>query len=137
MSATPANAPVRLSFGIGGFNGMSYEVEFSGEAIHVRSGVGHGAWRDNIAVTPSAEAWLQFWQAVDAIDVWQWQPEYFDHDVLDGTQWELELAHAGSSVKCEGSNAYPGANGPSYGRNTAFARFLKALRTLTGVKAIG
>lgn len=137
MPATHPILPDRFLFGIGGYGGPSYEVEFTAGVLHVRSGVGHGAWREKTTVTPSPEAWSQFWQAVDAIGAWQWQPEYFDHDVLDGTQWELELAHAGSSVKCEGSNAYPGANGPSYGRNTAFARFLKAIRTLTGVKAIG
>ena len=130
------STPDTLHFGIGGYDGISYEVELAGGAIHVRSGVGHKAWRENTTVTPSPEAWTQFWQTMETIGVWQWQPQYFDHEVLDGTQWELELKHAGRSVKCDGSNAYPGTSGPDYGRTSAFAQFLKALRTLTGVKAI-
>ena len=78
--------PERFRFGIGDFDGMSYEVEFSGEPIRARSGVGHGAWRENTAVTPSPDAWSQFWQAVEAIGIWQWQESYFNHDVLGGTQ---------------------------------------------------
>ncbi len=131
------SAPDILRFSIGGFNGPCWDVELKAGALVVcarRAGYIEGK---ETVVTPTAEAWSRFWLALDAAGVWRWLPDYTDNNVLDGTQWELELAHAGSRVKCGGSNAYPGANGPSYGRNTAFARFLKALRTLTGVKAIG
>lgn len=131
------SAPDPLHFGIGGFNGPSWDVELKAGVLVVReTRAGYVDGKETI-VTPTPEAWSQFWQTAEIIGVWQWQPEYFDHDILDGTQWELELTHAGRTVKCDGSNAYPGANGPNYGRNTAFARFLKTLRTLTGVTAIG
>jgi hypothetical protein len=42
------------------------------------------------------------------------------------------LSHAGCHLRSEGSNAFPGAPGPDYSRSCAFARFLVALRKLTG-----
>ena len=39
----------------------------------------------------------------------EWKREYMDHDILDGTQWELKVAFDGDvkPLVCTGSNAYP------------------------------
>jgi hypothetical protein len=52
--------------------------------------------------------------------------------VLEGTQWFLSLSHADRKLKCEGSNAYPGAETDPDPEVGPFSQFLRALETLTG-----
>ena len=130
------NLPATIHFSIGCFNGPCWDVELKSAALIVRSNRAGHIEGDATTVTPTAEAWSQFWQAIEAADVWSWLPDYTDNTILDGTQWELELAHAGRSVKCEGSNAYPGHNAPGYEDSPQFLHFLTALRTITGMKGI-
>lgn len=131
------NPPDTLHFGIGGFESLCWNVELKADALHVRSWRAGNESGSETVLTPSPEAWSKFWQAVDAANVWRWKADYTDNDVLDGTQWGLELAHAGRRVSCEGSNAYPDHNAPGYDESPSFTQLLSALRTLTGVKAIG
>ena len=130
------NSPNTVHFGIGGFNGPCWDVELKTGALVVReTRAGYVEGKETL-VTPTVEAWSRFWQAVENTGVWQWQSRYFS-EVLDGTQWELELAHAGRTLRCDGSNAYPAHNDPDYDESPQFMQFLAALRTLTGLENIG
>ena len=84
------------------------------------------------SIKPSEDQWFEFWQEVDRIGVWAWLTEYINPDVLDGTQWSLELSHSGRRIKCEGSNAYPGCPKIDHPDDGPFADFLRALARLTG-----
>ena len=68
----------------------TYELDFS-----------IGSWRDKKDITwnetyieyksspiliPSEEDWKLFWNAVDDLNVWKWEKDYFDQYMLDGTQ---------------------------------------------------
>ena len=47
------------------------------------------------------------------------------------------MRHKGRSVRAYGSNAFPGAVGPDFPETCSFAKFLQALRQLSGVTTIG
>ena len=93
-------------------------------------------WHQPIELYPSPEAWARFWLAVETAGVWRWAAVYHNHEIMDGTQWSLELEHQGQAVKTSGSNAYPGCVGPVYSNSCEFGQLLKALRHLTGIKTI-
>ena len=59
--------------------------------------------------------------------------------VLDGTSWDLEIAHDGRQLTTYGCNAYPESEGPdgdiSYPRGGQFDRFIHAISRLAGIPA--
>lgn len=55
----------------------------------------------------SAEKWNTFIEDVLACDVLDWESNYHDLNVLDGTQWSLEITGDFGSIQTSGSNAYP------------------------------
>ena len=78
-----------------------------------------------------------FRAVVDRLDVWSGAASYErDGLIVDGTQWSLELRWGERAVVGGGSNADPGAGATVSGSN-AFRAFLRAVRKLTGVDAIG
>lgn len=42
-----------------------------------------------------------------SINVFNWNSKYVDMDILDGTQWELEIEVDGGHIKKHGSNMFP------------------------------
>ena len=56
----------------------------------------------------SSEQWEEFWKTIDEIDAWRWGKDYFNQDILDGTQWELVIDRKGKRRRrIFGSNDYP------------------------------
>ena len=125
----------RLQFSIGGFFRESHELVSVTTQIRYTFNPHPGVWPEPQILTPEPDHWKAFWRDIEAAGVWRWQKRY-DSEVLDGTQWELRLRHAGRSVHCYGSNAYPGCRGMTVSSKTEFGRFLTALRKLTGIKTI-
>jgi hypothetical protein len=130
------NHLTRLNFSIGGYLGECHEVEWKQDALWCRRAEGAYMWKPAVALSPGPEAWERFWKVLDAAGVWQWENRYENVDVLDGTQWSLELKHLGKSLTSEGSNAFPGSDNADYPESSAFGKFIKALRELTGQEAI-
>jgi hypothetical protein len=119
---------------IGGFPGTSYQVELAGDTIIHRS---LDALSDHAAVTevrPTPERWSAFWCACEKIGVWNWKASYHNHEVLDGTQWELSMRVGSSSIKTSGSNAYPDPEPTAdpVDESRSFVAFRAALRKLLG-----
>ena len=49
-----------------------------------------------------------FWQEIDEFDVWSWEKEYSNNEILDGFGWELLIKRKGKRErKIEGFNSYP------------------------------
>ena len=128
--------PTRLRFDFGGFQAEGFELRFSRGRVLYRHTVGSFPDSKPRELRPTEPQWSQFWQEVDRIGVWQWTREYWNHDVLDGIQWSLELRCGERRVKSEGSNCYPGSTGPGYPADSPFAQFLRALAHLTGLAEI-
>ena len=56
----------------------------------------------------SYEEFEKFWVSAQKTGFMNWDDEYIDWDVLDGTQWEMVItSYDGSVKKIYGSNAYP------------------------------
>ena len=122
-----------LNFYIGGFFGGYERVIWQNDKLH------HQFFERNFdddekpdkvlnETAPSTKDWEEFWQAVDALKVWNWKKVYNNDDVLDGTQWQLRIKKQGKrGRKIFGSNAYPEPKG-------TFNSFIKALNKLSNSK---
>ena len=57
----------------------------------------------DLEIVPSPEAWQSFWQACDALDVWNW-PSYIgpEYPVFDGLQYQLRIAVADRRIESSG-----------------------------------
>ena len=129
--------PKTMTLYIGGWDGPSYSVTLTNDVVVYREG-GGGPLIDKApeqVISPRAEQWKQFRTDMDTIEIWNWKTNYIDHDVLDGTQWRVEITYSNRSITAEGSNAYPGSSGPEI--STQFRRFLEAVRKLINGKPFG
>jgi hypothetical protein len=118
----PTAIPTRLIITIGGFHGPHYDVRLECGRLQYRTDDSHQM------VTPSAENWATFWAAMDRIGVWSWDARYDDVEVLDGIQWSIEISDSSRSVRCLGSNAYPGGQNLKHAR--PFREFLNVIESL-------
>ena len=49
-----------------------------------------------------------FWKEIDEFDVWSWEKEYSNNEILDGFGWELKIKRKGKRKReIEGFNSYP------------------------------
>ena len=136
MTKHPAHLPTTLRFEIGGFMGQSHDLWFKGGLLNYRTAAGAYSWGETIQISPGPEQWEAFWRTVDAADVWNWRAEYQDPGICDGTHWSLSLRYRGRTIRSQGSNAYPGAEGPEVPPQSSFEAWLEALRQLTGIREI-
>ena len=111
-----------LNFSIGGFSQGNEKIIWQDNKLY------HffdGSFLDQDFITPSNKDWEQFWDVVDAINVWNWKKDYHNDDVLDGTQWELAIKRSGKRKRrIFGSNKYP----------TQFMSLINALNNLSKSK---
>lgn len=134
LQAQAGERPARFKVGIGGFFGPSYAVELSekGALVYSRNAktfvAAEGTVRETVEVSP--EAWRTFCRELDEIDVWAWKPRYENPNVMDGTQWQVDIAACGKSIASTGYNDYPGGTLPPDGDR--FPRFLRAMSELLG-----
>ena len=126
---------VTLNFTIGGF-GRGYErIIWQENKLHHQL-FNHAYPEDEIEVpdevlresTPFPKDWEDFLHVVDELKIWNWDKEYFNKHIMDGTQWELKIKRQGRRRRrIFGSNAYPKPNG-------TFTTFIMALNRLSNSK---
>ena len=89
---------------------------------------------DTLRAVPTAEAWRDFWTAMDRSGVHRWRRRYTAEGVLDGSGWSLRIAAGGQVVESHGSNAYPDRFGAEHELKLTddFRAFLTALGELVG-----
>jgi hypothetical protein len=125
--------PNHLHFGISGFEHFGFEIELlrTGQ-LKITTGFRDG---EPSFITPTPEQWEKFWHEVDAIGVWTWKSSYSSM-VLDGSWWEIDIAHGTRRLQSEGNNAWPESEDPAgpltYPAAGQFERFLRAITFLTG-----
>ncbi len=121
---------------IGGFLGISYRIELrEGGVLDYNATERGGREVQHLRITPAAADWRAFRAALDALEVWQWQPDFSNPGVSDGTQWSLDIAYADRVLKSRGSNNYPDSAGRPNGEpamTPAFLRYLAAVEKLAG-----
>jgi hypothetical protein len=116
------SAPTKFVIKIGGFFGPNYEVGWHRRRLWYRND------HLQLEISPSREDWRAFWTRLDQIGVWNWRKRYDDPDVLDGTQWSLDISDGVRTLQCFGSNRYP-ENLATKG-SSPFKQFLKAVEAL-------
>lgn len=126
-SGVTAKTPTRFVVTIGGFFCGHAEVRWRRGKLWYRHDRVDGS---EVSVVPSAHEWETFWSAMDRISVWGWRRSYDNPDMLDGTQWSVEISDGVRRVRSFGSNLYPGGDN----RETAvsFREFLEAVGVLLG-----
>ena len=69
----------------------------------------------------------EFLKTCDEINLWSWKKDYFNQEVVDGTQWELKIKKSGKlrGRNICGSNSYPQPI-------DKFNKFLIAINKLAG-----
>lgn len=96
-----------FSFEYGGFGSDQYKIYNENLGIIVEINhhrINHEEFNRQI----SFEQWSEFWKVIDEIDAWRWDKDYFNQDILDGTQWELVVDRKGKRRRrIFGSNDYP------------------------------
>jgi hypothetical protein len=131
----PNTIPYEFKATLGGFDGPSYKVELRNGALYYS--VGHISKGNPIKITPSPKDWKEFREALDNLNIWQWQINYPNLEVLDGTQWSLRIKYQDQSLETGGSNSYPKKGGePSNDTEYTeeFSKYTEAVRKLLGGK---
>jgi hypothetical protein len=122
--------PAVFSFSYGSFADYR-EVRWENDGLVYRQDLR----AEVITLSPTVADWRRFWALSEAVNLWEWREYYMNDEILDGTQWELEVEFQGQKVVSGGSNAFPGwEKGPFFPDGCEFGRFLHAVRTLTGGK---
>ena len=121
--------PEQFKASIGGYFGVSYHVELQGDSIlysSSASGRTGSLFEEPQAlalpdvITPTAEQWQTFLKTLDRVEAWDWQERYVNPDIMDGTQWSVDLIWGDRQVKSSGSNDFP----------AEFKAFCKAITAL-------
>jgi hypothetical protein len=76
-------------------------------------------WRDDVLfytpdssednqeeISPTEAGWNQFWQELDELGVWDWNPTY-QLCCLEGTQWRVKIVYNALVIESTGENDYP------------------------------
>jgi hypothetical protein len=140
MKKTAANAlPERLQVSIGGHFGTSFSICLEGGLLtYKRSKLVQNfppKWDwESEQIQPSDERWQAFRAALDLLNVWCWQPEYFE-PVCDGTGWTVEIVYAEKGIISGGSNCFPARDGSpvaitDYRKDGTFDKFCRAVSAL-------
>lgn len=107
-------------------NNDGYSVEWEDGMLIYRP----WGYEPEIRVQPLPEDWQRFWAEMDKIGVWDWEKHYDNMWVLDGTSWSIKLKQGKKRVTSDGSNAYPGSEGPE--TSATFRAFCRAVQKLLG-----
>jgi len=96
--------------------------------IIYESGFIHLAQSDDLSYLriPNDRETETFWKKIDEFDVWSWEKDYSNNNVLDGFGWELLIKKIGKKEKkiC-GYNSYPE-------NEKFFNNFLECINEFTG-----
>ena len=82
----------------------------------------------------STDRWHAFWEALNHLNVWNWQPDYHNSIVLDNhaTVWSLKIKYHGKLLESGGFNAFPSENIPDLEPDEQFEFFVFAVNMLAG-----
>jgi len=110
---------LELEFEIGGFPEGPHRLILEGNKISVTP----PPWDDQsdaFSHRPSDEEWMEFFQSLKKLKVWDWKEDYFNEWIQDGTQWELRIRTDSFKLDSGGSNKFP----------TNFDEFTKSINKL-------
>ena len=93
---------------VGGYFGSCYQVEIDLENNLVSWTHGGGGEPANMALRNIRLATGEkFVEQLETLDLLNWEAEYVDQGIMDGTQWHVEIVMDGHTIAKHGSNDYP------------------------------
>lgn len=110
---------MKFEFSIGGYSGSSFDIKLDGTDMWCTEIEQVKIFNNDIRISIlENDKWQQLLQFLSTRN---WKGEYINHDILDGTSWELMVETNAFDIDCCGSNAYP----------KGFKKFLKLLNNIT------
>ena len=126
------NLPEKFEARIGGVLGMSFSAILTAEGIEYTEFADQFTPLAKKLILPDPAQWQAFANELDAVAVWDWNPEYLNQQVRDGTSWEFECQWGRHKIKTGGSNAFPANNDPRQtAREAESRRFDELLRAIS------
>lgn len=120
--------PTHLEVSLGGFTGPSYRVELLEDGrlmyLHNPETFTSAPGTKKRLIRVDDAQWRQFRGALEEVGIWDWEEEYLDSEILDGTQWLVRIRYEDAAVFSRGSNSYPPGRG--------FKRLRGAVQDLLG-----
>ena len=115
----------KLEFEIGGFHQGYESILLKDNQIFFKNDE-FSNFLDPVKVVTDNEI-NEFLKTCDEINLWSWKKEYFNQEIMDGTQWELKIKKSGKlrGRNFCGSNSYPQPI-------DKFNKFLIAINKLAG-----
>ena len=101
--------PNKFYFSIGGFMGQSFELSTNEKANELTLATYERGYESKQTSTTeiNADWWNQLESLLDDLNGWQWEKEYKEDSIMDGTDWEIRLRTNGKALVSSGLNAYP------------------------------
>lgn len=129
--------PSHFDTGMGGFFNGGVQIKKQGDALlYITRKKGK---ETQTTLYPSMQDWADFYQRINALKVFDWEPDHMNMQVSDGMQWHIKLQYhsdAGRrSVNITGSNSYPlpdGRPNNSPDRTPTFNAYTDAVQKLVG-----
>ena len=118
---------------IGGCDGSYDELIFNGVHGKYRLYEGPRTPKTTELFAPSQQQWAIFLAQLNKLKIWNWNEEYKNPWIYDGTFWKIEITWGDIRFVSFGENNYPGKGGlPSNDSEQTgeFKRYLKAVRQL-------
>jgi hypothetical protein len=107
-TATPSPEGKSFAFSIGGLTGTkSYTIDSSGLTLVITQTELDGTVTATNEYPWDKATWDAFTLEMLDCGVSQWDSDYTDPDVDDGTQWVLNMAGTFGRIHVSGSNAFP------------------------------
>ena len=110
MSAKPSiNNVIMMKAFVGGFMGRSYQVEINMSDSTAEYKVLESGYipLTEETIMLEVEQMKKLLRVLDKVDILNWDEHYENINVLDGTNWSVELMFSNTIFQTGGSNAYP------------------------------
>lgn len=92
---------------VGGYFSGYYEVEINLKSRELTWKYYGGGAEDTYRKTIRSTTTDKFLEELKIIDLMNWKSKYIDNEILDGTQWSIEIVRKERNLKKYGSNVYP------------------------------
>ncbi|TNV69070.1 hypothetical protein [Trichococcus shcherbakoviae] len=113
----------KIEASVGGYFGGYYQVEVDLENNLVSwTHGGEGELEETVHRNIRLATVKKFLEQLETLDLLNWEAEYIDMSILDGTQWHIEIVMDSHTIAKHGSNCYP----------EQWGKFRQAISEITG-----
>ncbi|MGA9518133.1 MAG: hypothetical protein WBV27_05065 [Trichococcus sp.] len=98
----------KIETSVGGYFGGYYQVgvDLENNLVSWTHG-GEGELEETVHRTIRLATGGKFVEQLETLDLLNWEAEYVDQGIMDGTQWHIEIVMDGHTIAKHGSNDYP------------------------------